>query len=74
MDEAEEDTSEEVVKEAVEHIKMELTYQMSPVTLKIQSGPHYKTIQEKRLLRNRYAQSSRKTKRGAPPYPSVLKG
>ena len=32
VDEAEEDTSEEVVKEAVEHIKMELTYQMSPVT------------------------------------------
>ena len=38
MDDAEEDTSKEVVEEAVAHMKMELTYQMSPVTLKIQSG------------------------------------
>ena len=35
VDKVEEDTAEEVVEEAAEHIKMELTYQMSPVTLKI---------------------------------------
>ena len=45
--EVEEDTSKEVVEGAAVHIKMKLTSQMSPVTLKIQSGPHSQTIQGK---------------------------
>ena len=44
MDTVEEDIPEEVVEEAAAHMKMELTYQIPPVTLKIQSGPHYQTI------------------------------
>ena len=47
VEEVEEDTSEEVVEKATMYMKMELTYQMSPVTLKIQSGPHFKMIQGK---------------------------
>ena len=58
MDEVEEDTDEEVVEEAEAHMKMELTSQMSPVTLKIQSGPHSQKIQGKVLLRTWYAQIS----------------
>ena len=73
VDELEEDTSKEVVEGAEAHMKMELTYHMSPVTLKIQSGPHYQTIQGKTSLRNRYAQSYRQIKRGAPPDLSVTK-
>ena len=57
VDEVEEDTSEVVVEGAAEHMKMELTYQRSPYTLKIQSGPHSQTIQVKLLLRTCYAQS-----------------
>ena len=38
VDEVEKDASDEVVEEAVAHMKMGLAYQMSPVTLKIQSG------------------------------------
>ena len=57
VDEVDEETSKEVVEGAAEHMKMELTYQMSHVTLKIQSRPHYQTIQEKGQLRTRYAQS-----------------
>ena len=72
MDEVEEDTSKEVVEGEVENMKIELTYQMSPVTLKIQSGPHSKTIQGKGSLRTRYAQISWQIKRGAPPALSVL--
>ena len=45
--EVEEDTSEEVVEGAALHMKMELTSQMSPITLKIQSGPHPQTMQGK---------------------------
>ena len=67
VDEVDEDTSNEVVEGAAAYIKMELTSQMSPITLKIQSGPHYQTIQVKGSLRNRYRQSSWKIKRGAPP-------
>ena len=58
VDEVEEETSEEVVEGSAAHIKMELTSQMSPITLKIQSGPHSQTIQIKGSLRTRYAQSS----------------
>ena len=47
VDEVEEDTTEEAVEEAKAHMKMGLTYQMPPVTLKIKSGPHYQTIQGK---------------------------
>ena len=47
MYEVEEDTSKEVVERSAEHMKMELTSKMSPVTLKIQSGPHFQTIQGK---------------------------
>ena len=51
----EEETSKEVLEGATAHMKMELTYQMSPITLKIQSGPHSQTIQGKVSLRTRYA-------------------
>ena len=71
--EVEEDTSKEVVEGAAVHIKMKLTSQMSPVTLKIQSGSHSQIIKGKGSLRTRYAQSSWQIKRGAPPFPSVLK-
>ena len=57
-DEAEEDTDEEVVEEVAAHMKIELVSQMSPITLKIQSGPHYQTIQGKGSLKTWYAQSS----------------
>ena len=58
VDEVEEDMSEEVVEEAAANTKIELTSQMSPVTLKIHSGPHYQTIQGKGSLRTRYTQRS----------------
>ena len=58
LDTLEEDMVEEVVEEAAAHMKMELTSQISPVTLKIKTGPHSKTIQEKVSLRTRYAQIS----------------
>ena len=45
MDDIEEVTSKEVAEGEAEHIKMELEYHISPITLKIQSGPHFKTIQ-----------------------------
>ena len=47
VDKVEEDMAEEVVEETAANMKMELTYKMSPVTLKIQSGPQYQTIQRK---------------------------
>ena len=72
MDKVEEDTSKEVVEEVAEHMKMELTSQMSPVTLKIQSGLHYQKIHGKGSLRTRYAQSFCQIKRGAPPALPVL--
>ena len=68
----EEETSKEVLEGATAHMKMELTYQMSPITLKIQSGPHSKTIEVKGSMRTRYAQTSWKIKIGAPPALSVL--
>ena len=73
MDEVEEYTAKEVVEEVAAHMKMELVSQMSPITLKIQSGPHSQTIQVKGSLKTRYAQSSWKIKIGSPPAPSVLK-
>ena len=47
VDKLEEDTSKEVVEGSAAHMKMELTSQMSPITLKIQSGPHPQTMQGK---------------------------
>ena len=47
VDEVEDDMSKEVVERAAAHMKMELTYKMSPDPLKIQSGPHSLTIQGK---------------------------
>ena len=52
LDKVEEETSKEVVEGAAAHMKMELTSQMSPVNLKIHSGPHSQTIQVKGSLRN----------------------
>ena len=57
VEEVEEDTPKEVAEEAGAHMKMELTYKMSPVTLKIQSGPHSQSIQGKVSLITQYAQS-----------------
>ena len=37
LDKVEDDTSEEVVEESVEHMKMKLTSHMSPVTLYVPS-------------------------------------
>ena len=71
--EVEEDTSKEVVERSKAHIKIELSSQMSTVTLNIYSGPHSQKIQVKGSLRTRYAQSSCKIKRGAPPDLIVLK-
>ena len=72
VDEVEEDTYKDVSEGAAAHMKMELTSQMSPVTLKIHSGTHSQTIQGKGSLRTWYAQSSWQIKRGAPPALSVL--
>ena len=46
-DEVEYDTDKEIVEEAASHMKMGLKYQMSPVTLKIQSETNYQTKQVK---------------------------
>ena len=54
VDESEEETPEEVMEGLALHMKMEFTSQMSPVTLKIQSGPHSQTIQGKGSLTTRY--------------------
>ena len=67
------DTSKEVVEGAASHMKTELTYQMPPVTLKIQIGPHSQTIQGKVSVRTQYAQSYCQIKRYAPPSLSALK-
>ena len=72
VDKVEEEISKEVVEGAASNMKMKLIYHMSPITLKIQSGPHSQTIQGKGSLRTRYAQSSWQIKRGAPPALSVL--
>ena len=58
MDEIEEEAAEEVVEEAEAHMKMELKYQMSLVTLKIKSGTHSQTIQGKGSLRTSCTESS----------------
>ena len=57
VDDVEKDTNKEVMEEAAAHMKMELTSQMSPVNLRIQSGPHSQTMQGKVSLRTQYAQS-----------------
>ena len=46
-DEVEYDTDKGIVEEAASHMKMGLKYQMSPVTLKIQSETNYQTKQVK---------------------------
>ena len=43
----EEDMAEEVLGDAEAHIKVRLTYHMSPVTLKIHIGKHSQTRQKK---------------------------
>ena len=58
VDEVEEETNKDVMEEAAAHMKMELKSQISPVNLKIQSGPHYQTMQGKGSLMNEYAQRS----------------
>ena len=73
MGEVEEDTADEFMDEAAEHMKMELTSQISLVTLKIQSGMQYQRIKGKISPGTHYIQIPRKTKRGASPYPSVMK-
>ena len=73
MERLEEDATEEFVGEAAAHMKTELKYKMSLVTLKIQSGTHSQTIQGRGPLRTWCAQSSWQLKRGAPPSLSVLK-
>ena len=71
VDKVEEDMSEEVVGEAVAHMKTELTYHMSPGTLRIQSGLHYQTVQGRGSLRTRCAHRYWQIKRGAPTTSSV---
>ena len=73
VDEVEEETNKAVMEEAAAHMKMELISQMSPVSLKIQSGPHYQTMQGKGSLMTQDAQSSWKIKRGTPTATSVMK-
>ena len=46
MGEVEEEMDEEFVEEAAAHMKTEMTTQLSPITLNIQIGPHYQTIQK----------------------------
>ena len=67
------DTGEEVVEEAAAHMKMELIYHISPITLKIQSGPYSQTIQGKGSLRNWYAKIYWPIKVGEPPALSLFK-
>ena len=55
VDELKDYTAKEVLKEASANIKMELKFHMSPVSLKIQSGPHSQTMKEQGSLRTRYA-------------------
>ena len=57
-EEVEEDTAKEVVGEAAAHMKTEMIYHMSPITLKIQSGSHSQMIQGRGSLRTRCAKSS----------------
>ena len=42
------------------HMKMELTSQISPVTLKIQGGTHSQTIQGKLSLRNHFLENEKR--------------
>ena len=49
VDESEEDTSKELVEGAAVHMKMEFTYQMSPVTLKVHSGDAISNDTRKRI-------------------------
>ena len=58
VDKVEEDTAKKVMKKGSAHIKTELTYHMSPVTLNIQSGLHSKMIQGRGSLRTWCAQIS----------------
>ena len=55
--ELEEDMAKEVTEGAEAHMKTELIYQMSPVTLKIQIGTNSQTIQGRQSPRTRCLQS-----------------
>ena len=59
--------AKEVLQETVAHMKMELTYKMSLISLKIHSGMYSETIQGKVSPITWCAQSYRRTNRGAPP-------
>ena len=72
MEKVEDETSREVVEGAAAHMKTELTYHRSSVTLKIQSGPYSQTIQVKGSLRTQYTKRYWQMKRGAPPALSVM--
>ena len=63
-DEVKDDTYKEVVEESAAHMKIGLVYHMSLVTLKVQSGTHSQTRQEKGYWL---------IKRYGPPVPSVPK-
>ena len=46
-EDVEEDEAEEVAEETLAHMKVGLTYKMSPITLNIQSGTHSKQDKKK---------------------------
>ena len=73
VDEVNEYTAKEIAEEASENIKTELISQMSPVSLKIQSGRHSQMIEGRGSLRTICAQSYWQIKIGGPPSLSVLK-
>ena len=54
--------STEVMEEVLAHMKMGLTYQISPVTLNMSTVLHSQTIQEKLFQKTLYAPSSWKIK------------
>ena len=57
--------------EVEEHLKTELIYQISPVTFRINSVPHYQTRQETLLHMTLFAPSSWKMKINGTPVPSI---
>ena len=68
VDKVDEYTYKDIMEGAAAHMKMELTSQISPVTLSIHSGTHSQTMEGKLSTRTRYAQSYWQIKRDAPPY------
>ena len=63
VDKVEEDVTEEATEEAAVHMKMGFKYKMSPVTLKMQSGPHSQMRQEQGYQRTQYTLSCYRIKR-----------